>query len=51
MEHKYKTYNQNKTLYNIDIKHRIKISIFATFQLPYLSSKNENIIQHLSKTY
>ena len=51
MEHKYKTYNQNKTLHNIDIKHRIKISIFALFQLPYLSSKNENIIQHLSKTY
>ena len=27
-------YNQNKTLYSMNIKH-IKISIFATFQQPY----------------
>ena len=29
-------YNQNKTFYNINIKHIIKFSIFATFQQPYL---------------
>ena len=27
-------YNQNKTLYNMNIKHLIKISYFATFQQP-----------------
>ena len=30
-------YNQNKTLYNMNIKH-IKISIFAAFQQQYLST-------------
>ena len=29
-------YNQNKTLYNINIKRIIKTLIFATFQQPYL---------------
>ena len=34
IKHKYEIYSQNKTLYNINIKHIIKISIFATFQQP-----------------
>ena len=29
-------YNQNKTLYNINIKRIIKTLIFAKFQQPYL---------------
>ena len=29
-------YDENKTLYNINIKHIIKISIFATFQQTYI---------------
>ena len=28
-------HNQNKTLYSMNIKYIIKISIFATFQQPY----------------
>ena len=30
-------YENNKTSYNMNIKHKIKISIFATFQQPYPS--------------
>ena len=33
---KYEIYNQNKILYNIKYKTYNKISIFATFQQPYL---------------
>ena len=32
MQNKYAIYNRNKNSYNMNIKHIIKISTFATFQ-------------------
>ena len=46
----YETYNQNKTLYNIHIKHILKFSIFATFQQPYPSTNDLFIIMGIPVT-